>query len=707
MEREELLAYMREKTYKPLTAEELVETLNIADVKSFLKLLRELEAEGAIVLTRKNKYGLPEKMGLLSGRVQGHPKGFGFLIPDAPHMSDVFISPEDLNGAMHNDRVLLRLNKTLTAEAKPEGEVIRILSRANERIVGIFERSKRYGFVIPDEKRISLDVFISAEDANGAKNGDKVVVEITRWPEKRRNPEGRIVEILGKTGAPGVDVLSIVRKYQLPEEFPREVLAEAEQIPEVVTADSLEGRRDLRDVRMVTIDGADAKDLDDAVSLRILENGNYQLGVHIADVGYYVREGTALDKEAYKRGTSVYLVDRVIPMLPPKLSNGICSLNAGVDRLAMSALMEINLRGEVVKYDIFPSVIHIDERMTYENVRKILMDKDPELMERYAELVEDFQLMEKLARLLRNKRLARGAIDFDFPESKVILDEHGKPVEIVKRPRTISEIIIEEFMLCANETVAQHMYLLEAPFVYRVHEEPDPEDIVELNNFLHSFGYHIKMTDAEIHPRAFQNIVSKVQGRPEERVISTVLLRSMKHARYASECLGHFGLAAQYYCHFTSPIRRYPDLVIHRVIREYLEKGELKPKRKAKLEKLMPAYAEQSSVREKAAEEAERESVDLKKVEYMERHLGDTFEGTVSSVTSFGMFVELDNTVEGLVHISTLTDDYYQFMEKQLALLGQHTRKMYKIGDRVVVQVSQVNTADRQIDFELIGLAGE
>jgi len=701
MEREQLLAFMREKAYKPLTAAELVAALEIEDIKSFLELLNELEQEGAIVLTKKHKYGLTEKMGLLSGRIQGHPKGFGFFIPDLANHPDVFINPEDLNGALHHDRVIVRLNKAAEGGSRPEGEVVRILQRANKTIVGVFQKSKSYGFVVPDDKRFNLDVYISADDIGEAKNGDKVVVEITSWPQKRHNPEGRIIEVLGQAGAPGVDVLSIIRKYQLPEDFPTEVLREADKLPEQVRETDLTGRRDLRHIKMVTIDGADAKDLDDAVSIVRLSNGNYKLGVHIADVSYYVREGSILDKEAYNRGTSVYLVDRVIPMLPKKLSNGICSLNAGVDRLAMTAEMEINAQGEVVKYELYPSVIRVAQRMTYENVYKILVEQDSELINRYQDFVEDFRLMEKLAQILRQKRLNRGAIDFDFPESQVVLDDKGKPIEIVPRPRTIAEMIIEEFMLCANETVAQHMYWLEAPFIYRVHEEPDLEDIFKLNEFLNSLGYHVKVSD-QIHPSAYQNVVAKVDGRPEERVVNTVLLRSMKHARYAAECLGHFGLSAMYYCHFTAPIRRYPDLIVHRVLREYLEKGIIDGKRKANLERLMPAYAEQSSLREKAAEDAERESIDLKKVEFMERHLGENFEGIISSVTSFGFFVELDNSVEGLVRVSSLTDDYYQFVEKQLALLGEHTKKMYKIGDRVTVQVSRVNTVDRQIDFELV-----
>lgn len=693
---------MREKTYKPMTAEELVNALEVREIEHFLALLRELEQEGKIIFTRKKKYGLPEKMGLVVGRLHGHPKGFAFVIPDTPGMEDVYIGADGLNGAMHNDRVVARVHRRQVDGQQPEGEIIRILERANRFVVGTLERSRHFGFVVPDETRIAQDIFISRNDLNGARQNDKVVVEIVRWPEKRRNPEGKVVEILGRRGEPGVDIISIMRKYQLPEEFPLPVMKEAEKIPLTISEEDLQGRKDLRDWTIVTIDGEDAKDLDDAVSIQVLDNGNFLLGVHIADVSHYVKEGSELDREAYRRGTSVYLVDRVIPMLPPRLSNGICSLNAGEDRLTVTVLMEVDREGQVVRYDIFKSVIRVKERMTYTNVRKILLEEDPVLMERYGELIGSFRLMEQLCRILYRRRLERGAIDFDFPEVKVRLDEQGKPVELIRVERSIAEQIIEEFMVLANETVAEHFYWLEAPFVYRVHEKPDPEAVKQLNQFLKRFGYHVKGVENEIHPRAFQEVVEQVEGKPSARIINTVMLRSMKHARYASQCLGHFGLAAPYYCHFTSPIRRYPDLVIHRVIGEILNKGALSSRRKAKLERKMPDYAKQSSIRELVAEEAERETLDLKKVEYMQRHLGDVFPAVVSNVVPYGMFVEMENLVEGFVHVSTLTDDYYEYQEAEFCLLGQHTRKSYRIGDIVTVQVVRVDTEARRIDCELV-----
>jgi ribonuclease R len=700
--KEELLEYMWRNSYKPLTAEELAESLNIQEQAAFVNFLQELEAEGKIVLNRKGRYGLPQKMNLVVGRLQGSPKGFAFLIPDDPQEQDVYVKNEDLNGAMHNDRVVARLYRHLEDGRKREGEVIRILTRANQRVVGTYERSRYFGFVTPDDKRLGYDLFIPKNETGGAQTGDKVVIEITSWPEARRNPEGRVIEVLGQKDQPGIDILSIVRKYQLPEVFPEEVLAEAARIPATVTAEDRKGRRDLRDLPLVTIDGEDAKDLDDAVNLELLPNGNYYLGVHIADVGYYVREGSLLDEEALKRATSVYLVDRVIPMLPPQLSNGICSLNTGEDRLALSCFMEIDAEGKVVKHEIRPSVIRVKERMTYTVVRKILEEQEPELVKRYEEYVPTFELMRELCLLLRKKRLQRGSIDFDFPESQVILDEKGKPVEIVQRERSLAEMLIEEFMIVANETVSEEFFWREMPFLYRVHEKPDLEDITELNEFLGVFGYYIKTNrKGEVSPRAFQQVVEKVKGRPEEKTISLVILRSMKHARYAAEALGHFGLAAQYYSHFTAPIRRYPDLAIHRIIREAQGKGFSEKRRKG-LGARMEEYAEQSSLRERVAEEAERESVDLKKVEYMQDFVGQVFTGTISGVTSFGFFVELPNTVEGLVHVSTLSDDYYQYVEKQLMLVGDFTKKIYRIGDVVKVVLVKVNVEERLIDFEIV-----
>ncbi|ATW25823.1 ribonuclease R [Candidatus Formimonas warabiya] len=695
----ELLSYMRESTYKPLNAEELIHALQVKDIQEFIALLRDMESRGLIVFTRKNRYGLPERMGLIPGRFQGHAKGFGFLIPDNPEQNDIFISADNTSGAMHNDRIMVRVMKQVTG-VRQEGEVIRILERANNRVVGTFEDARRYGFVRPDEKRLAQDIFVPKESFNGARDGDKVIVEVTKWPEPRRNPEGKVAEVFGRAGAPGIDVLSIIKKFQLPEEFPENVIREAEKVA-VIRPEDYQGRRDLRSLPMVTIDGEDAKDLDDAVSLELLANGNWYLGVHIADVGNYVKEDSFLDREAFQRGTSVYMVDRVIPMLPRQLSNDICSLNAGVDRLAMTCFMEINPQGSVVAHDITPSVIQVRERMTYSNVNKILLQNDLELKKRYEDFVAMFKNMAMLMHTLRQKRMERGAINFEFPEAKVILDERGKPEAIVKRTSDVAEQMIEEFMIAANETVASEYYWREAPFLYRIHEVPDPEKVEELNEFLHRFGYHIKGASHEIHPKVYQDIIDKIEGRPEERVISTVMLRSMRHARYHPEALGHFGLASKYYSHFTSPIRRYPDLVIHRVIKEYLAKGQLNEERRTKLRKRMNDYAEQSSFKEKIAEDAERESLDMKKAEFMERHIGDTFEGIISGVTSFGMFVELDNTVEGLVHVSTMTDDYYQFEEKLIAFRGRHTRKMYKLGDAVKIVVSRVNVEDRSIDFEL------
>lgn len=698
---EKIQHFMRENAYKPLTLEELISVFGIKEyeVKDFVKIIDEMEKMGSIVKTRRGRYGVPERMNLVVGRLQGHQKGYGFIIPDNPEMPDVFIPAEGLNGAMHNDRVIARISRKEGVDRKPEGEIIRILERANKRLVGTFEKNKYFGFVIPDDPRIYHDVFIPKDEMNGAKNGHKVVVEILQWPEKRRNPEGRIVEILGSKDKPGVDIVSIIKKYDLPEEFPHEVIRQSEKIPDEIRQVDLKGRLDLRNYRMVTIDGEDAKDLDDAVSIEMLENGHYLLGVHIADVSYYVWENTPLDLEARKRGCSVYLVDRVIPMLPPKLSNKICSLNPGVDRLAMSVFIELDTRGKVRKYDIKPSIIRTSERMTYTDVTKILEEGDSKLIKRYDYLIEDFKKMKELCLILTEKRKKRGSIDFNLYESKVIMDDNGKPVEIKKEERTISHRIIEEFMLACNEVIAEHMYWLNMPFVYRVHEQPDPEKILLLREFLHNLGYTVKGIK-DIHPKTLQDILAKVKGKREERVINMMLLRSLKQARYSEYNLGHFGLAAEYYSHFTSPIRRYPDLVIHRILREHLE-GKMTPERQNHFNKILSNIAKTSSERERLAEEAERESVELKKVEYMMDRVGEEFNGIISGIASFGMFVELENTVEGLVHVSNMLDDYYHFIEKNLTFQGERTRKSYRIGDPVRVRVLKVNKESREIDFEL------
>lgn len=603
--------------------------------------------------------------------------------------------------------MLIRISSQSSDGGKMEGEVVRIVTRAVTQVVGVFQNHEAYGFVLPDDKRINRDIFIPKHAINGAVDGVKVVVKLVSYPEGRAAAEGEVVEILGHKDDPGVDILSIIRKHQLPEGFPEEVLAEADAAPDAISEEEIvqQGRRDLRGLNIVTIDGEDAKDLDDAVNVERLPNGNYRLGVHIADVSYYVRDRSELDKEAYNRGCSVYLVDRVIPMLPHRLSNGICSLNPQVDRLTMSCEMEFNEQMKVVKHDIFTSVIRTKERMTYNNVRKILVDEDPELIERYSDLVEDFRLMRELALKLRNRRMRRGAVDFDFVESKVIVDENGKPVDIVKRERSIAEQIIEEFMLAANETVAEHFHWLKVPFIYRIHEDPDQEKLQNFMAFAANFGHQVKGRGNSIHPRALQNLLEAIQGTKEQTVLSTMMLRSMKQAKYDAESTGHFGLAAEYYSHFTSPIRRYPDLVIHRVIREVLENGgALDEKRHEVLAGRMADIAQQSSERERVAVDAERDTEALKKAEFMLDKVGEEFEGIISSVTSFGMFIELENTVEGLIRLSAMTDDYYHFDEGHMALIGERTSKVYRIGDDVKVRVAKVNMDDHTIDFEMVDM---
>lgn len=700
----EILHFMLEKAYKPLTLEELIESFQIEqeEQEAFTRLLEDLEAEGKIVRTRAKRYGVPERFNLVRGRLQGSSKGFGFVIPDTPGKPDVYIHLNDMNGAMDGDLVLARIHKGKTADRRPEGEIVRILKREREQIVGTFSRlNSHFGFVIPDDKRIATDVFVAPEFQMNAKNGQKVVVKLHQLTG-RHTAEGEIIEILGNKDDPGVDILSIIRKHNLPEAFPEEVLREAEDVPETISEEELTGRRDLRDRVMFTIDGEDAKDLDDAVSVETLPNGNVRLGVHIADVSYYVKEGSALDREAYNRGCSVYLVDRVIPMLPKRLSNGICSLNPQVDRLTMTCDMEIDPEGTIVDYEIYPSVIRTNERMTYTNVKKIVVDEDEELMERYQPYVPYFRLMADLATILRKKRLNRGAIDFNFPEAKILVDENGKPVDIVKRPRTIAEQLIEEFMLAANETVAEHFFRLEVPFVYRIHENPDAEKLKAFYEFITRFGYSIKGKPDQVKPHALQSLLKKISGEPEEHVISMIMLRSMKQAKYAAECIGHFGLAAPFYTHFTSPIRRYPDLLIHRVIREVIEKGSLSVERIDKLNDYLPDAAQQSSIRERIAVDAERETQDLKMAEYMLDKIGEEYDGVISSVTSFGIFVELPNTVEGMIHVSYMTDDYYRYDERAYALIGERTARVIRIGDRVRVRVSGVNIEERKIDFELL-----
>lgn len=699
--REAVLELMREKTYKPISLYEIASALNISkeDIRMFEDALEDMETDGDLIRIKSNLYGLPEKMGLIVGKLQGHQKGYGFVIPENGE-SDVFIPIANMYGAMHGDKVIAKVLREENGGKRREGEIERILQRANKNIIGTYEDSRNFGFVVADDKRIHQDIFIPKNFRSGAKTGQVVMVEIISWPDGRRNPEGKVRLILGNKGDKGIDILTIIKKYGLPEEFPPKVEAFAENIADTIPSEEYSRREDLRGLKLVTIDGEDAKDLDDAVSLEKLENGNYKLGVHIADVSHYVREKNPLDREALKRATSVYLIDRVIPMLPKKLSNGICSLNPKVDRLALSCFMEIDKSGKVLDHRIVESIIKTKERMTYTDVTKILKDKDEELIKRYDYLHEDFKLMEELCGILYKKRMSRGAIDFDFDESKIILNDKGKPIDIHPYEREISNRIIEEFMLVCNETIAEHIFWANIPFVYRIHEDPDEEKLSNFHEFVHNLGYTVRWSK-EVHPKSLQEIIDKVKGKKEETVVSTLLLRSLMKARYSPECSGHFGLAARYYCHFTSPIRRYPDLIIHRIIKEYIN-GKIDDKRIERLNKEVEYASKQSSEMERVAQDAEREVDDLKKAEYMSERINEEFEGIISSVTGFGFFVELPNTIEGLVHMSNLEDDYYIYDEKHLSLIGERTKRIYRLGDEVKVKVSKVDIEFREIYFELV-----
>lgn len=706
---QKILDYMREETYRPMTLEELGEAFGAGKADNFTgfaETLNEMEKEGLVVRTRSDHYGLPEKMDLMKGKVQSHAKGFAFIIPEDESQGDVFVGPNDLAGAMNGDTVIVRVSQRTSDDRgeRAEGTVIRILERAVKQVVGTFNAGRHFGFVIPDDNRITGDIFIPEHAEHGAMEGHKVVAEITKYPEGRKNAEGMITQILGHKNDPGVDILSIIYKHGLPLDYPPEVMSEAEAIPDHISEKDLIGRRDLRHETIVTIDGEDSKDLDDAVTVVRLDNGNYRLGVHIADVSYYVTEGSALDAEAYERGTSVYLVDRVIPMIPHRLSNGICSLNPQVDRLAISCEMEITPQGIVVNHEIFPSVIRTTERMTYTNVRKILERSDEAVLERYHDLIPFFDLMAELAHILEKRRQERGAIDFDFTEAKIIVDEQGKPTDVVIRERTEAERLIESFMLAANETIAEHFEKMHLPFLYRVHEEPNAEKLEKFFAFVLNFGYVLKGSPDQVHPRTLQSLLEKVKGQPEEAVISTVMLRSMAKAKYDNKCLGHFGLATDYYTHFTSPIRRYPDLTVHRLIRKYLFNGQTDGRTQELWKQRLPEIAQRTSACEQRAVEAERDTDDLKKAEFMQDKIGQTFDGVVSGVTKFGLFVELPNTIEGLVHISYLTDDYYQYSEENMALIGERTGHLYRIGDEIQVRVLDVNLDEHAVDFEVVGM---
>ena len=698
--KEKILAYIKSEAYIPMKRRDLRVMMDVPqeDRPAFEELLQQLIDEGHIFETRKGKLASPKDLQMATGSFIGHARGFGFVTPDEGG-EDVFIPASETMGAMQKDKVLYKVLHKAEKGKKADGVIVKILERGQQKIVGTFEASEKgFGFVVADDKKIAKDIFISKNYTKGAVSGHKVVAEIIDYGEDRRNPEGKIVEILGHVNDPGVDILSVIRRYDLAVEFPDEVYAEIEDLETEVREEDKIGREDIRDWLTITIDGEDAKDLDDAVTMKKLGNGNYELGVHIADVSHYVREYTELDKEAYARATSVYLVDRVIPMLPHKLSNGICSLNPRVDRLALSCIMEINTRGEVVAHRIAETVINSNYRMTYTAVREILEDGTPELMEQYQEIVPMLEEMEELRQILGNKRRKRGSVNFDLPESKIILDENGKPIDIKPYERSISTNMIEEFMLVCNETIAENSFWQEMPFMYRSHQEPDEDKMEKMEQFLRGFGYHLRKKDGEIHPREIQKVLRTAEGTDEERIITRMVLRSMMQARYTAENGGHFGLAAKYYCHFTSPIRRYPDLEIHRMIKKMLH-GELDEKSSANYRKKMPDWAKHCSKQERVAEDAERDTDALKKVEYMEDKVGEIYEGIISGVTGWGIYVELPNTIEGMVALNQMDDDFYEFDDKNMLVYGKRTKKSYRLGDRVTVYVSKVDRMMGTIDF--------
>ena len=698
--KERILAYIKSDGYLPMKRRDLRVMMDVPteDRPAFEELLQQLIDEGHIFETKKGKLASPKDLQMATGSFIGHARGFGFVTPDEGG-DDVFIPASETMGAMQKDKVLYKVLHKAEKGKKADGVIVKILERGQQRIVGTFEGSnKGFGFVVADDKKIAKDIFISRDHTKGAVSGHKVVVEIIDYGEDRRNPEGKVVEILGHVNDPGVDILSVIRRYELAVEFPDEVYAEIEHLETEVKEEDKIGREDIRDWLTITIDGEDAKDLDDAVTMKKLDNGNYELGVHIADVSHYVRENTELDKEAYARATSVYLVDRVIPMLPHKLSNGICSLNPHVDRLALSCIMEIDQKGEVVAHRVAETVINSNYRMTYTAVREILEDGTPELLAQYQEILPMLEEMEELRQILGRKRRKRGSVNFDLPESKIILDENGKPVEIKPYERSISTNMIEEFMLVCNETIAENSFWQEMPFMYRSHQEPDEDKLEKMEQFIRGFGYHLRKKDGEIHPREIQKVLREAEGKDEERIITRIILRSMMQARYTAENGGHFGLAAKYYCHFTSPIRRYPDLEIHRMIKKMLH-GELDEKASANYRKKMPDWAKHCSKQERVAEDAERDTDTLKKVEYMADKVGEIYEGIISGVTGWGIYVELPNTIEGMVALNQMDDDFYEFDDKNMMVYGKRTKKSYRLGDRVVVSVVKVDRMMNTIDF--------
>ncbi len=735
--KDKILDFMNDKQYVPMKAKEIANILNVPkkEYEDFKVLLNQLEEENKIEKNRKSKYKLIDTSKFLTGIFRGNQKGFGFVkIEDSDE--EIYISEHNTKNALNGDKVFVEIIDTSVDNLHREGKIVKILKHEKDTIVGLFQKSKNFAFVVPDDKKLGTDIFISKKNFGKARNNHKVLVKILKYPERGKNAEGKVIEVIGNVNEAGVDMLSLIKEYNLPYKFPEPVIEEAKKINERISKKDIPNRLDLRNEEIFTIDGEDAKDLDDAIYVKKLSGGKYELGVHIADVSYYVTEGSKLDKEAILRGTSIYMMDRVIPMLPRELSNGICSLNQGEDRYTISVIMEINKDGKVISSDIKKSIINVTRRMNYKDVTKLLEyadkttffkdesivkekkginsveksindklknlnEEDKAIIKKYERFIPHFVRMRELAEILMQKRKKDGSLDLDIPESKIILNEEGIAIDVKKYELTISNSIIEQFMLIANETVAEKFYWLEAPFIYRVHEVPDIEKIEELNKFLYNFGYKIKGNKDNIHPKAFAEVLENIKGKPEERVVSNLVLRTLKVARYESENKGHFGIASKYYCHFTSPIRRYPDLFIHRVISKYLEKDyNVSDEVKEKYHIQSIEYSDSSSERERVAQKVERDSIDIKKAEYMQDKIGNEYEGIVSNITSFGVFVELENTVEGLIRFENLGDEYFIYDEEHKHLIGEHTNEVIKIGDIMKIRVIEADKELRRISFK-------
>ena len=700
---QKILQLLKDENYKPMKPKEIAMLMRVPknEYNDFLNVLGNLELNLKIQKNRKNQYRIVEKV-YYDGIYRKHSKGFGFVKIESDE-DEIYISKDNSLNALNGDRVLIEIVEEKNKLKKAEGRIVKILKHEKNTVVGIFQNNKNFGFVVPDDKNFGTDIFISKKNFGKARNNHKVLVQITKYPQKGKKAEGKIIEVLGNVNEAGVDMLSLIKENNLPARFPEQVVQEAIKCGNKIDETDIKNRVDLRGQNIFTIDGEDAKDLDDAVRVIKLENGNYKLDVHIADVSHYVKPNSLLDQEALIRGTSIYMLARVIPMLPRELSNGICSLNAGEDRFTLSCSMEINEKGDVISTEIYKAVINVTERMSYTDVQKILDNSDEEVVNKYKKYIKDFKLMEELALILKNKRLDKGYLNLEIPESKIELDIDGRVVNIKKYETSFANEIIEQFMLTANEQIAEKFYWLDAPFIYRVHEKPDYEKVQELNKFLINFGLMIKANKDNIYPKEFAKILDQVKGKEEEKVVSNLVLRTLKIARYEEINEGHFGIASKYYCHFTSPIRRYPDLFIHRVISKYLEENyDVDEKFILEYKEQAKDRAKRASEREKIATKVERDSEALKKAEFMENKIGEEYDGIISSVTSFGVFVELDNTVEGLIRFDDLGNEYFIYDEEKKRLIGEKTNKIYKIGDKVRIRVKDANKLLRTVDFELV-----